>query len=144
MRIYIVIAGLWSITLCGMENAFNFLLDTTHPLSVEQIRKASDDLAKSPIEKMKDSKQILSEALYSLSVGWLDDWGNEGIEFAKNLIAKGADPKYPHTETEVLVWGKTQPYKESILVNTETAFNRARGKLHNYFMLNFTPKHSNE
>lgn len=139
MRIHTIIAGLWSITLWGMTENYKFILDITKPVSVQQIYKAAGVLAKFSKEKIHD-KKILSEALYNLSVCWSDEWENVGIEFAKNLIEKGADPHYPQLETEGFECGKSGPYSSSIIVYTQTAFRTARGKLLDYFVQNSTDK----
>jgi hypothetical protein len=139
MRIHTIIAGLWSITLWGMDENYKFLLDIAKPVSVQQIYKASGALVKFPQEKIHD-KKILSEILYNLSVCWSDEWANVGIEFAKNLIEKGADPHYPQFETEGFECGKSGPYSCSIIVHTQTAYRTARGKLLDYFVQTFTVK----
>lgn len=104
----------------GMERQNNFLLDPLLPIKIGDIKKASADLAKLPIEKMKDSQTMLSETLITVSLHWTDEWGDEGLQFVRNLIEKGANPKYPKVE------------EDGVTSHTQSAIRLASGKLLDY------------
>ncbi|GMU19114.1 MAG: hypothetical protein AMXMBFR12_03060 [Candidatus Babeliales bacterium] len=117
----------------GMEKSEkNFLLNEGKILTCADIIKAHSDLNLIPFEKAKDKIQMLSETLFLLCNQWTDVWGQEGLNFAKTLIEKGANPNYIKVDIQALEWGLQPPYKTCLVSNTQTPKGIAKGKLLEY------------
>lgn len=118
----------------GMEKSErnNFLLDEGKVLTLADIIKAHSDLNVIPFEKMKEKIQMLSETLFLLCNQWTDVWGQEGLNFAKTLIEKGANPHYAKVDIQVLEWRLQAPYKTCLVSNTQTPKGVAKGMLLEY------------
>lgn len=117
----IILSFVW-LKLNGIEKPEkdNFLLDRAYPITLETIKEAHSNLLKLPMSKMVGGKKMLSQTLFLLCERWSDEWGDEGLEFAKMLIAKGADPFYSKTFGQVV---------ELDVPDNKTAIGIAHGKL---------------
>jgi hypothetical protein len=108
------------------------LADEKIPLTQKIIRDACIIFRHS---NKKYEKILVSKALWGLSAGWDNSFGNNGIECAQLLIKAGANPKEQLTIEEVLqVKNENGTVHSWIGESYETTpFDTAQGDLKNFF-----------
>lgn len=123
---------------CSAMQHQDFIIPSNKKITNQALETAISAIPKLPLSKMQNSKQILSEALYTLSAYWDDEFASKGLLLAELLIKNGADPHQQKITAEDLELGKSSNYKHSFYEYRQTPYLVARGALLTLFKKEIT------
>src|ERR1700744_4345557 len=105
----------------------NLIIPADKKVTKETLETAIHAISKLPLSKMKNSSRVFSEALFTLSAYWEDQFASQGLALAQLLMEHGADPHYQKLTQENWEQGKSSSYRQCFYEYRQTPFLVARG-----------------